>query len=324
MISIKKWVDMYNKKVIDYDYRTQRNAKIVNIGGVNRKTPTLNKKQVGEIKESLLDGTYHPDSMRINFELGSSDEGDEMYYDERDNKLIINGGDGSVLDGFHRLNAMIEALSENPNLDIRFPTYIYNYTVDKAKKVFSQINKGMKMDHSELRSLSEEKYSDRVVTILMSTPDFSGKVSRSNDINHSVGQIVSFFTLSDAIDWQYGKELNNNRDVKKVSSYLSSFFEALFYHYNELFNGDIEKVFNDNYMIHDRMFYGYLALAKRMEDNNIDVDKVKDILKQIDFSSDNKEWKEKGIVRYYKGTVWKKAKKRVIKVFDELNLDNYK
>lgn len=324
MLSINKWVDMYNKKVIDYDYRTQRNAKIVNIGGVNRKTPTLNKKQVNEIKQSLLDGTYHPDSMRINFELGSSDEGDEMYYDEKNNKLIINGGEGSVLDGFHRLNAMIEALSENPNLNIKFPTYIYNYTVDKAKKVFSQINKGMKMDHSELRSLSEEKYSDRVVTTLMSTPDFSGKIARSNDVNHSVGQIVSFFTLSEAIDWQYGKELNNNRDVKKVSSYLSDFFEALFYHYNELFNGDIEEVFNDNYMVHDKMFYGYLALAKRMEDNNIDVDKIKDILDQVDFSSENEMWKSKGIVRYYKGMVWKKAKQRIIKFFNELDLTNVK
>lgn len=324
MLSIKKWVDMYNKKVIDYDYRTQRNAKIVNIGGVKRKTPTLNKKQVVEIKESLLDGTYHPDSMRINFELGSSDEGDEMYYDEKNNKLIINGGEGSVLDGFHRLNAMIEALSENPNLDIKFPTYIYNYTVNKAKKVFSQINKGMKMDHSELRSLSEEKYSDRVVTTLMSTPDFSGKISRSNDVNHSVGQVVSFFTLSEAIDWQYGKELNNNRDVKKVSSYLSSFFEALFYHYNDLFNGDVKKVFETNYMVHDRMFYGYIALAKRMEDNNIDVDKVKDILDQVNFSSDNKLWKDRGIVRYYKGIVWIKAKQRIIRFFNGLDLEKIK
>jgi predicted transcriptional regulator len=65
-----------------------------------------------------------------------------------------------------------------------------------------------------------------------------------------------------------------------------------------------------------------VTLAKIMKDNDIELDNITEIISNIDFSRDNKEFIKLGIIDN-KGKITTDSKTKVAAYFEKLNLDNY-
>ena len=316
-IKMSELVNMYDDQLIDYDYRAQRNAKIIKKNGKLKRTPNLNFKSVQAIADSIVAGQYFPDPITLNAEFGSAEEGDELSYSPSEKVLLINKCNLACLDGFHRLNAFVNVVKSHPEIDLEVPVLIKNYTIDNARKYFGQINTINVIDQSHLKSLKEERYADKVVKQLMSNSDLAGKVSNSQFISQSAGHLVSFATLADTIDDVF--EINSNKDVMELSSYLSQFFDILVGSYPKEFIDNVMETSKESIINNNNTFAGYVVLAKRFKDNNISLNQLTTIIGSIDFSKDNSEWNRLGILN--ERAMTRQARQRIKKYFNDINLD---
>jgi hypothetical protein len=70
------------------------------------------------------------------------------------------------------------------------------------------------------------------------------------------------------------------------------------------------------------MFYGYITLARRMKDECIQLNKLFEIIKCIDFSRQNKVWIESDILNQSQ-KISKSIKKQIYKFFNDIDLSKY-
>lgn len=319
-INMHDVVKLYNNGLIDYDFRSQRNAKIINKNGVSYQTPNINKNSVEQIKNKILSGTYYADPITLNMILGSNGDGDELTYDVKNNKLYLNGGNLHILDGFHRLNAFVLAVLENPDIKLEIPVIIKNYDIESAAEYFGQINTINTVDPSHLKSLKSERYGDLVAKQLIEKSDLRGRVSQSKDIRNKDTELTTYLTLSDTIDEEF--ELNSNRDALLLSNYLKEFFDMLIGSYEKEFISDVKRIRKVSLINSNMMFAGYIVLARRFKEKNISVEYLLDVLHNIDFSKENPLWEEIGVLN--NGYTSRMAKKQIKKYFNEINLDEVK
>jgi hypothetical protein len=315
-IKMSDIVKLYNNGLIDYDFRAQRNARIIKKGIASYRIPNLDKSSVRQIRDKILNGTYFPDLITLNLILGSNDDGDELSYNPEKKKLYIKGGSMHILDGFHRLNGFVGAMLEDKNIELDIPVMIKNYDIDSAAKFYGQINTINVPDEGHVKALKSERYSDLVVRQLMTKSDLKGRVSQSTHINDTDNQIVTYSMLSDTIDEVF--ELNSNRDTILLVKYLGEFFDFLIGSYEQAFITNTKDVRKESLINHNVMFSGFIVLAQRFKENNVPVEKVIDIIDRIDFSKENNLWEELGVLN--NGTVTRMAKKQIKKFFYDINL----
>lgn len=345
-MKMSELVNMYKSDLIDYDFKSQRNAKIVKIDGLLHETPDLNKESVKKITKLVSKSLYFPDPITLNLERGSAarialakaekvkgEEREEtikeaknkreLEFDEVDKRLRINESHFHIVDGFHRLSAFVSVMSNHPDLDFEIPVLLKNYTIEDAGKYFGQINTTNPVDKATIKELRQERRADEVTKDLMTKSYLVGKISRGSTVNKSADQLVSFATLADAIDRAFGKEIQDSvLDHDDVTDYLIEFFNKLVKSFINEFDKKIEKTSENSIINHDKMFAGYVELAKRMRDENISLRKLSKIINPKEFDIDNKLWEEKGILNNKKMT--RNVEKKIEKYFAELPLEKYK
>jgi hypothetical protein len=313
---------LMDNKLLQYEPEAQREARVSvvkkNEGYEIIPKPKIIKRHMLQIKESYNKGEGLPSHLIFNARLGTADEGIELVYDEETMKLTIQKGTLlDCLDGFHRITAVVKALEENPDLDIVFSLTVVNFDLSKAKTYFAQINTIEPVGKSHIEQMKKEKQATFVVDQLKYSEALKGRISPSDNIPHTTSLLVSTKTLLDAIDEIY--EIKDRAEAIKVANYLKDFFKQLFYAFPDEFLGDVAEIRDKSLINANVMFYGYVLLSKRMKDENIPLNKLTDIISKIDFSRDNKKWKEYKVLDE-NGNVVTRAKQGVYKFFKELDL----
>jgi hypothetical protein len=313
MIDLVTW---YNANLIHYDYETQRSAKWVRSGKAGVvPTPDVNEKHVKEIAEHYLNETYLTDTITLNV---YSDEVKPLTYNPRNKQLTINNGAViSILDGFHRLQAGIRAVSKNPNLAQVMQLAIKSYPTEKAKKYFGQINTIHVVKQQRLQELKQERFSDFVVNELKTKSDLQGKIASSSQISTIANQLTTFAILSDAIHDNF--EMSSRLEAKEVADYLQNFFDYLIGSYPDEFLNNQDKYRQTSYINNQHMFAGYVVLAKRLQENNIPLKKVQDVVNTIDFS---KEGSFRDIYGKGRSIEAKKIRAKIAEYFKQLDIES--
>jgi hypothetical protein len=111
-------------------------------------------------------------------------------------------------------------------------------------------------------------------------------------------------------------------NVYNVTEFLIKFFNFLFGKYENEFLNDPKKyrevsLINQNNVIG----VGYIVLARRMMENKLDPSEIMRIMDTINFSKDNKDWIELGILNE-KGNITDtpKARKAIKEYFEKINI----
>lgn len=316
VMPISYLVKLYNSNLLEYNFETQRNARIVRKKDRIVQEPNINRKSVKEIAQLVKNNAYLPDTITLNVLAGSSDEDEDIVYDPDKKMLVIKSGEIDILDGFHRLNGFMKAMQEGCP-DIGIQVAIKNYSIRKAQKYVGQINTINKMDVSHLKALKAERYSDFVVKELMSESDLRDKVSQTSRPSKLQGQIVSYSMLTDTIDEEF--KLESKKDAMELAGYLTKFFDYLIGSFPDAFMHNIEQVRDVSLINNNVTFAGYIVLARRMKENNIPISDLPSILEKIDFSKSNPMWEEIGVLE--NGRISRKARQHMKNFFEKLEIE---
>ncbi|MBX4152245.1 DNA sulfur modification protein DndB, partial [Paenibacillus lautus] len=269
---------MFHSQLITYDYETQRSAKYKRSKDGVVPVPDVNRKSVEDISSHMLNETYLADMITLNV---YSEEVEPLTYDSKHRTLIINeGATISILDGFHRLQAGVKAISVNPNLELEMILSIRSYDTDTAKKYFGQINTVNVVKPERIRELKSEKHSDIVVRDLQLKSDLKGKIASSSRVSEIAGQLTTFDILSYAIDEVFNP--TTKLEAIDVSEYLVDFFNYLVGSFVDEFL-DNPNDHRQTYINHPLMFVGYVQIAKKFKEENRTLKELKKYVDSINF-----------------------------------------
>ncbi|MCY9417609.1 hypothetical protein MOF50_13360, partial [Bacillus inaquosorum] len=225
-ITAKELSELYNSSILQYNYNTQREGRFIK--GSLIPVPKTNPKSVEEIKELFKKGDLIVSMFTFNARFGTSDEDEEIEYNPSDLSLTVTKGTlVDVLDGYHRISGVVKAITEAPELDQTFILNILNYTEEKAKRHFAQMNTINPVEKSRIEELGQKRYSSTIVEQLKYNSELKDKISVQSEIGMSSPFLVTYYTLSEAIDDAF--EINSRRDAIQLSKYLRDCFAELFY-----------------------------------------------------------------------------------------------
>jgi hypothetical protein len=294
VISPKRISELFKKQLLNYNVEIQRQPKFVKRNNEIRKIPTTYRKNVEEIKNLLLKGGLFTSTLKFNAALGSSDTEEEFTYDANKRTLTVNEGTIlDILDGYHRCLGSDAAISVNNDLgDFNFILELSNYTTKQAQNCQAQLAKATPIPKARQDALAAERQADTVVQILRSESELKDRITEGGRVSHIAGELVTYNVMADAIEREF--PMKTKMEARNVAKYLSEFFEYLIGSYpDEFLETDRIKT---SLMSYNKIFAGYIALAAEMKKENISLDKLKNILDEVDFSRENNAWKEMGIL----------------------------
>lgn len=315
-LDVKTVAKLMKSQLLNYNFEIQRQATQIKRQDHFILTPTINKKNVKEMKNLLLKGELIHTTLAFNAATQTSDSGEELVYNSKTNSLTITEGTRlDILDGFHRCLASRQAFESNPELDFRFIVIFSNYTTKQAQQYQAQLAKATPIPKARVQELEANRLSDTVVQMLKSESELKGRVSSSKGkMNITAGDLVSYSVLSEAIDREFNMKVK--LDTYEVAEYLIKYFEYLFGYYPEEFTTN--TINNDSLMTYNKMFAGYISLAAQMQKEKVELKELKSILDKIDFDRNNKLWLELGITNSEGKIVGKTDEKKISKYFKEL------
>lgn len=293
-LDVKTIARLLRSKKLNYNYEIQRQETRVKRMDKIIYKPTVYKKNVQEIKNLMLKGELKVTTLAFNAATGTNEDGEELTYNGKKNTLTVNNGTRlDILDGYHRCLASEQAYSINPDIDFRFMVQISNYTTRQAQQYQAQLAKATPIPAARIQELEKNSLSATVLDMLKSESYLKGKISSSaNKVNLSMGELVNYRVLADAIDREFNMKLK--KEAREVGKYLAKFFEELFEAYPEEF---LEVVnYDESLMAYNKMFAGYIALAAQMKEKNIELDELESILNEVNFNRDSKLWVELGVI----------------------------
>lgn len=312
--------NLYSAKMVEYEYKTQRDPKLIKNREKFTKMPNTNAVAVNQIAKSIKSKNYTPNTITFNL---SKDDVYKYKYDSNTKQLIIYEGTINILDGWHRCLAIIALLTTSDikcNFEIRFVIYnearAANFVKqeDIRNKIAEQHIASIDMSelsHSVTRAINEEITSDMAEKI----------VTNRKYITNNMG-LVMFKSISDTIEQLW--KLDTRTDANNLSDYLIDFFNELIgLKKLELFS-EIKQHKNKNYVNHEGMFVFYLTVAKELQQFKNWKELLKDIIEGTDFSKSNSFWDDLKIITKSEPTLnrfRKNAIKDITKYIEEVFLD---
>jgi hypothetical protein len=276
---------------------------------------------VVEIKDNLKNGKQEITDLVINAAVRTSDEGDELIYDPIQRTLTITRGTRlDIVDGYHRSKASEFAVSEKPDINFTWGCWLFNFSDSRASNYQGQLAKSTPIAKERQEYLSSSRNSDLVIKELKVNSELKNRISDTNRVHTIANEVVSYRVLKDSIEEQFA--LKTKKDVYDLSDYLKEFFDYLLGIYEEDFIINPEESRKTSLLNTNNMFYGYITLARRMQESGIEARKVGSILDQVDFSKDNPEWERLEILDEEKNyTNTKKARINIKKYFENLPIN---
>jgi hypothetical protein len=330
IISARELKDLNDSGLIFYNYDCQREANqrtSKEDPDIMIKSPKVSQTNVVQMAKLMQTGRLESTTIVLNARMGTALGDEEIIYDEDDLTLTITDGVFlDILDGFNRLTT-INAVLSDPNynhVDMNFEVRILNYDIEEAINHFSQINKGMKIAKSKLDKVeSTNNIYSFIAERVQNSSELRDKVSVSENVPFNSNFLLPFSVLKDAIQHEFKIEENDKPSGLKLAKYLSKFLDELFMSNGEAFMTKIPEIREESLINTAQMFYGYIVLARRFQENNIDIAEIGDVISSINFDRQNQIWHELGVVDE-KGNISGNARGGVRKFFNSLNIGEVK
>lgn len=280
----KEIIDLIYGGFVKYDRTLQRESEKVVKNNVSYERVKVYAKSKREIKQSMKEGTYRPTALSINIlnrDDGSdiSDIPDELlethfYYDEEEKTLTISKKDRvSLIDGMHRLYALIESYNEQtPEQPFNqiMQMNVFFMTAKQAKKYIYQEGQKNPISKEQLQRLNSSNIYIEFAEKLCNMGDNNTNLlkdkigTESKDVS-MMHKFTTIGKLAEAISDNFIVDPKDIREQRLLSNYLIKFFNELFSIYKEDAN-DIEASRRNNIRMTANMIYAYICIAKQIRD----------------------------------------------------------
>jgi hypothetical protein len=143
-VNAKDIVNLYNYNLLSYNYMVSSNYKFIkNKAGNLVKSIDIDNKLVKRISEQILIGKYPFKKIILNILMGSSttkDYGKEITYSENNKELLIHQSQVDIISGLHDINALMIALGEFQDLQIKIEVEIKHLPLDEIQQYFNKLS----------------------------------------------------------------------------------------------------------------------------------------------------------------------------------------
>ncbi|MED3550171.1 DNA sulfur modification protein DndB [Cytobacillus praedii] len=319
-IHIKLLVSLFRARLLNWNPASQREATYKRVNGEIVEEATVYMENVIAMKNLIKINKLEITQVIFNASVGTADNGEEeVSYNKDEFNLMVNKGTKlDVVDGYHRILAADLAYSENPEVEMYFDLKILNMTVDRAAEYLAQISKGERISETKRKSMSRESEAILVIDELKSRSELKNRISQKEGLTPSRKELVTYNTLLSAIEKFF--KIESKRQMYDVSDYLIEFFDILLSYYDEEFTENYFKTKEESLLAENIMFNGYVLLASRMKEKNIEARQVRKYIKDINFNRSNPMWSDELNVLDSKGRLTKNAKVNIEKLFSSIEL----
>lgn len=317
MMSYTELRDLWFAKLISYNYNTQRlsKKKALKNGKISEK-PTVNLKSVRNITRLILEGKYKSDTILLNILVDGSDH---VEFDEGD-LIIYEGTNINLIDGMHRVQGIISALEENPELEGYLNVAIKHYPLEEAQFLLGQVNTVNRFDKTLVKHYMAETIGAQITKDLMNLPELKNRISIKTTLDKKLNYFTNFAILSDSIDNIF--EPQSNKDRYDITEVLKKFFGYLIPSYEIELDKNKKEVSKVSWINHHNTFVGFVVIAKKLYEKygkSFPVDEIVRLVDSIDLSrNDSSEFNQ---LMTSQGKVNSNKVKKQIREFFEIKVD---
>lgn len=271
--TIQTIVDWYARRIISYNFETQRNPKVKVLKDKIVESVNVNTDSVSEIEKEIINGTFIPNYVTLNV-LQNGEE--SIKYDPTNRVLVIESGEVNILDGFHRSLAFMGAVKQFPNIERFTGVNITNFDVDKARKFIRQEDKRNKIDETFLESLNSENFESIVIKKIneRSDSELKGKVAIDKTFIEKGDALVLYDDLGDSIKSSF--HIKNMREANLIADWL---IEGL----NEIIGLKYDEIISKNTILsNSKIFMGYIALLADLQNKSDWKKQIEKVLNNVE------------------------------------------
>lgn len=164
-ITVDTLKDLYDKQLIVYNPKTQRQLRQKTKGNKVVWTIDVNPTSVKDIQNMLEKGDFVPNALSLNLNVNSPD----IDFDIVDSYLVLNSGRFDIIDGFHRFRAAINTKVKHPDFEFNFILNIMNFSEDKACHYMEQEDKRNKISKKYLATMDKNSPTNIIIDKLNNT-----------------------------------------------------------------------------------------------------------------------------------------------------------
>lgn len=250
-----------NSNMLNYEFETQREARVIQGEDGIILTPTVNWESVEQITDSLLKDTFIPNTLTFNLPLKHSEN---FKFDKRHNRLILLEGKLDIIDGYHRYLGITSAIRQK-NIDYNFEVRITNFDVDKARQFIIQEDKRNPISKEYIKSIDEGDWITGIVNRLNQNnrSELKGLITTDISTITTGFSLVSFELMYKTIDRLWKPQTIS--ESNKIFDYLRDYFNELVGLYPQELKTNINETKRINKINDERMFIVYLVIAKKLE-----------------------------------------------------------
>lgn len=283
MITAKQLKILLDNQLLNYNFDTQREAVKLHKYDEIIYVPKLVQRNVDEMSELLKKGKLKTSEIVFNATFGTALDGREVIYDDKKHTLTIMPGTRlDIVDGYHRCQAVLKALSDDPDINFAFSLIVMNVTVAEAQEYLVQSEKRTPMSIVRRKNMDEQSVGDRIVDNLKNNFDLEGKISDTVEVRSF--ELVNSLDLSKYISKNFS--LTTGKEISSTLEYLNSFFTELVSIYPKELGTNVAERKKTSYINHQYCFAGYIKLAAQMMNNNIDVIELPNIIEQLNITNE--------------------------------------
>ncbi|MCG7406391.1 DNA sulfur modification protein DndB [Paenibacillus sp. ACRRX] len=290
IMSFKELRALWESKIITYNFSTQRlSKKKVRKDGEIVEKPDVNLKSVKNISRLMVEGKYKADTILLNILV---DGHDDIQYN--DGKLTIQEGTTvNLIDGMHRVQAILNVLEEDPQYEGFINVSIKHYPLQEAQFLLGQINTVNRFDKTLVKHYMAESIGSQVTKELMNIPELRKRVSIKTTLDKKMNYLTNFSILSESIESIFQPQ--NNKDRYDITEVLTKFFGYLIPAFEEEFLTHTKEVAKTSWVNHHNTFVGYIVIAKKLFDKygkDYPVDEIVRIVNGINLSKVDSDYND--------------------------------
>jgi len=280
------------KNAILYNFSTQRNPKITAFG----EQINIDKVKIKEIKDRMLAGEQYPDPIILN--ILNNGESSVSYNDNKETLTINEGSIINIVDGFHRKTANTLALMENPELQFNWQVTITFLSEKAAHDYMTQKDKQKPMKKEWIQLKDYNKSENLVIDVIVDDKlSELAKVMKEEDSYIRLNKALTKKSIvAEAIKECYEEQLKISSNIRNIGKWIVEFTDYLMGLYSEEFIADPYKIRETSMINNKNIFYAYIALSAKLQNNKDWKEILKKQMKSINFKNTNKLWKDLGMV----------------------------
>ena len=277
---------------VTYNFKTQRDTEKIELFGQTVEKARFFKESIKDMVKLMKDGDYKPTALSYNI-LANGNEAYE--YDAETETLTIDNSEIDIIDGANRSQACVVLHENFEDATQIMQLNIFHYDELEALAYIKQEAMKNEMKKGILKAYDSTNIYNTIAREIGDTGS-SGTNFMYNHVDSDYVSVEKLYryctygTLMDAIKSNYKLDKRDTITKRRVKSYLVLFLNEVISICNKQFE-NVKESRQNSFVTYNNMFYGYIALSKALEGQEDWEEKLLNIFSNIDFSLDNKFFK---------------------------------